>query len=159
VHRPDPVLDRGEPLRERRRRRGGARGLDPFDRLRHGSPQLFKRIALRCGRLDGSFNPLDQRIGAGLRCNIAAKVGGGDGRRCRRGCIADLVGCRAITWTAPITDVRRRKRALHDGVVAVRPKAVVARRQEYVFDEIARSVGPKYRCRPLWRYWRRPLGR
>jgi hypothetical protein len=48
---------------------------------------------------------------------------------------------------------------LHDGVVAVRPKAVVARRQDDVFDEIARSIGPKYRCRPLRRCWRRPLGR
>ena len=62
AHRPDPVSDRVEPFRERRRH-AGASGFGPFDRLRQSSPQLFKPIPLRHARRNDLFDPLDQRIG------------------------------------------------------------------------------------------------
>jgi ABC-2 type transport system permease protein len=67
VHDPDPILDGIEPFRESRGHEAGASGVDPFDRLHQGSPQLFERIPLRCTRPDGVFDPFDQRVGVGGR--------------------------------------------------------------------------------------------
>ena len=67
MHRPDPVLDGVEPLRERRGHGGRASGFDPFDRLRQSSRQLPKLVPLRRVRHNGLFDPLDKRVGLGRR--------------------------------------------------------------------------------------------
>ena len=46
VHRPDSILDRLEPLRDGRGHGSGTSGRDALDRLRQGTAQLFKGIAL-----------------------------------------------------------------------------------------------------------------
>src|SRR5262249_52952507 len=144
VHRPDPTLDGGKPLRERRRRGGRASGVDPLDRLCQGSPQPFKRIPLRCTWLEQSFDPLDRRIGVG-GCRRAAAAGGGRERRRRRGRrVAALVAGRPAALSPPIVGIGRRKGGCHDGVIAVRPKAVVAFREKHISNEIIGGIGPKY---------------
>jgi len=66
-----------QPFGGSRRHRRGASGVDPFDRLHQGGPQLVKHIPLRCTRLDGSFDPPSINASASAAAEIRPqKVGG-----------------------------------------------------------------------------------
>jgi hypothetical protein len=64
-----------------------------------------------------------------------------------------LVGCRLDARNSLIIGIR--KSGVHDGVIAVRPKAVVGFWKEQIFNEISGGIRPKYRCRPLGKGARR----
>src|SRR5262249_57838748 len=106
---------------------------------------------LRGIRLDQSVDTLDTHMGVGGCRRAAAELGGRERRLCRRRRVADLVAGRRAALSPPIVGIGRRKGGRYDGVIAMRPKAVVAFREKHISNEIIRGIGPKYRRRPLGR--------
>src|SRR5262245_57194361 len=88
-----------------------------------------------------------------LSAGTATALGGGflrfsiGDRRHRRSRIAQPSGGGPDAHSSLL--LGRRERRVDDGVVAVRPKAIVAVRKQHVIGEISGGVGPKHRCCPV----------